>query len=490
MDILKLPYIYVLMFTLCYRKTTIQCVSTPDRGRRSVCNTQALDVPNGDYSILPGNMGATFTCDSGFTRLGPPSIACMSGQWTPPPPLCVAPTCRKPLPRPHLRVRAEVGDALLKFSCDVNFRLNGAYQVTCNGTTWSEDIPRCEPWKPSTACDFEAADLCGWNQNDADHEEWIWHTGSTPTKRTGPDHDHTLGPHGTGHYLYFETSGSDKFEHTAILESPLYPAAWGRRCFSFWYHILGEKDIGRLEVYVRPDGTRGLAGLVPKFTVDHNKGSDWWNQIIEVPALDKPFQIWFRAIRGTSYRSDFAIDDVSLYECQDLSPTSAMPSTTVMKTKTTTVMKTTTTTAITSKKQTTRAPNTVTKKAITTTSRTTPTMTETNPPIKTPASKQRTETVMSDLPSTISETPAFSKDSQSLHHHEASEAGDSLSVTGKVFVGVAVACVAVTLVVVGYLLHKWRSSRRRYSASLHSTNPLYEEIENQGSTVRFSQNQY
>ncbi|XP_052798585.1 uncharacterized protein LOC128230398 isoform X2 [Mya arenaria] len=137
MEILKLPYIYVLIITLCYLKTTIQCVSTPERGRRSVCNTQALDVPN-------GNMGATFTCDHGFTRLGPPSIACMSGQWTPPPPLCVAPTCRKPLPRPHLRVRAEVGDALLKFSCDVNFRLNGAYQVTCNGFTWSEDIPRVE----------------------------------------------------------------------------------------------------------------------------------------------------------------------------------------------------------------------------------------------------------------------------------------------------------------------------------------------------------
>ncbi|WAR03121.1 hypothetical protein MAR_009679, partial [Mya arenaria] len=154
---------------------------------------------------------------------------------------------------------------------------------------------------------------------------------------------------------------------------------------------------------------------------------------------------------------------------QDLSPTSAMPSTTVMKTKTTT--------AITSKKQTTRAPNTVTKKAITTTSRTTPTMTETNPPIRTPASKQRTQTVMSDLPSTNSETPAFSKVSQSLHHHEASETGDSLSVTVKAFVGVAAACVAVTLVLVGYLLHKWRSSRRRYSASLHSTNPLNEEIE-------------
>ena len=42
------------------------------------------------------------------------------------------------------------------------------------------------------SCSFETTSLCGWN-NDANIDDfnWHWQTGHTPTKRTGPERDHT-----------------------------------------------------------------------------------------------------------------------------------------------------------------------------------------------------------------------------------------------------------------------------------------------------------
>ena len=48
------------------------------------------------------------------------------------------------------------------------------------------------------SCDFETEDLCGYAQGDGDDFNWKRRTGSTPSRETGPEYDHTLGENSTG----------------------------------------------------------------------------------------------------------------------------------------------------------------------------------------------------------------------------------------------------------------------------------------------------
>lgn len=51
-----------------------------------------------------------------------------------------------------------------------------------------------EPYQVRS-CDFESSAFCGWIQDTTDDFDWTRHSGKTTTGRTGPNSDHTLGPH-------------------------------------------------------------------------------------------------------------------------------------------------------------------------------------------------------------------------------------------------------------------------------------------------------
>lgn len=51
-----------------------------------------------------------------------------------------------------------------------------------------------EPYQVRS-CDFESSAFCGWIQDTTDDFDWTRHSGETTTGRTGPNSDHTLGPH-------------------------------------------------------------------------------------------------------------------------------------------------------------------------------------------------------------------------------------------------------------------------------------------------------
>ena len=52
--------------------------------------------------------------------------------------------------------------------------------------------------EPENFCDFEDENMCGWQHNKLANFEWKWNSGTTPTRRTGPKYDHTLGKGGNG----------------------------------------------------------------------------------------------------------------------------------------------------------------------------------------------------------------------------------------------------------------------------------------------------
>ena len=108
-----------------------------------------------------------------------------------------------------------------------------------------------------------------------------------------------------GYYMYTEASIPGNEGDVATLLSPQLNVTYPR-CLSFYYHMYGSK-MGTLNLY----GNYGNVVQTKKFWSRHgNNGNRWTKAMITLPS--GTYQIMFEAVRGAGYRSDMAIDDVSL----------------------------------------------------------------------------------------------------------------------------------------------------------------------------------
>ncbi|XP_078490992.1 uncharacterized protein LOC144747096 [Ciona intestinalis] len=141
------------------------------------------------------------------------------------------------------------------------------------------DAPRLNFIRFDHACSWICSTLgcqnrravAGWTQEQLeDNHDWSFTRGETPSSRTGPPYDHTIGTLAGG-YAFFEASnenGVSKLSgNTAMLLTPIMDISGVEHCFEFWVH---------------------------------NKGA-------------ATLQVAFTAVRGPSFRGDVAIDDVKLY---------------------------------------------------------------------------------------------------------------------------------------------------------------------------------
>ncbi|XP_013395916.1 MAM and LDL-receptor class A domain-containing protein 1-like [Lingula anatina] len=142
-----------------------------------------------------------------------------------------------------------------------------------------------------------------------DNVDWIRKTGSTTSSYTGASADHTSG---SGHYMYIEASDysmsdSDKARlATPYLNNP--SGCSGR--VSFWYHAYGS-GLGHLKVFYMKAGDSTLYGPVwthPGVTESHNQ---WKTGSVEIPTTSA-YKVVFEASRGTSSKSDYCLDDISI----------------------------------------------------------------------------------------------------------------------------------------------------------------------------------
>ncbi|XP_036140457.1 MAM and LDL-receptor class A domain-containing protein 2 isoform X2 [Monomorium pharaonis] len=203
--------------------------------------------------------------------------------------------------------------AILMFFCEPNYSLIGSAEIYCDGRQWNGTIPYCRGVNVSapTKCDFESPDLCWWEQDPQHDFDWKRHNFETPSLHigTGPTHDHTLGAGNDGHYLYIEASGR-LVNDTARIISPLYNSSLTESgCFSLWYHMYGA-TIGSLNIYFKPELT--APRLI--FTKSGNQGNQWFHGISSLPKVNVSFQIIIEGVRGISYVSDIAIDDVAILQ--------------------------------------------------------------------------------------------------------------------------------------------------------------------------------
>ncbi|XP_073333904.1 MAM domain-containing protein 2-like [Pagrus major] len=150
-------------------------------------------------------------------------------------------------------------------------------------------------------CDFEAG-LCGYTQDkQSDDADWEWRRGPTPTSYTGPRGDHTMG---LGYYMYMEASPLVPGQSARLLSRPLRGSR-EPQCLSFYYHMYGS-GTGQLSVHLDKDGEDVLL-----WQRSGEQSIAWLRATVDFQC-DSQHQIVFEAIRGSSVRSDIAIDDIIL----------------------------------------------------------------------------------------------------------------------------------------------------------------------------------
>ncbi|XP_056147136.1 MAM domain-containing protein 2-like [Lampris incognitus] len=148
-------------------------------------------------------------------------------------------------------------------------------------------------------CDFEAGH-CGYTQDkQGDTGDWMWRRGPTPTSYTGPRGDHTTG---LGYYMHIEASPMLPGQTARLLSGPLRGSR-GPQCLRFYYHMYGS-GTGQLTVHLDKDG-----GEVLLWQRQGEQSIAWLRATVEYQC-DRQHQIVFQATRGSSVRSDIAIDDI------------------------------------------------------------------------------------------------------------------------------------------------------------------------------------
>ncbi|KAK2181823.1 hypothetical protein NP493_380g01002 [Ridgeia piscesae] len=153
-------------------------------------------------------------------------------------------------------------------------------------------------------CDFEDGSTCGYQQDtETSHFEWMLQTAVSPSGETGPYWDHTR-KNASGHYLLAEASGRYYLDRARLIS----PQATSNQdqCLRFYYYMFGE-DIHSLNVYLNQNGGNETLAWQRR----RNHGDSWVQGYVTVPSGENR-SVTFEAVRGESFKSDIAIDDITL----------------------------------------------------------------------------------------------------------------------------------------------------------------------------------
>lgn len=145
----------------------------------------------------------------------------------------------------------------------------------------------------------------GWsNDPSADNHDWYVRTGGTPSAQTGPTGDHTSG---SGNYMYVEASTFNNRQ--ANLNSKCLDLNnLNQPELNFFFHMDGI-EMGELHLDININGVFIQDIITP---IIGNQGSLWRSQVVNLTPYKGNVRLTFRAIVGNGYRSDIAIDDVTL----------------------------------------------------------------------------------------------------------------------------------------------------------------------------------
>ncbi|KAI5645912.1 MAM domain, meprin/A5/mu domain-containing protein [Phthorimaea operculella] len=300
-------------------------------------------IDHGRYKVRIRQRGKLFKfqCFPTYRLVGSRYVTCRDDSWDAPLPVCVKSGCPVIPPITNGLKMPSHNGAWVVFFCYPGHQLVGSPAVYCDGRQWNGSIPACVDSTEASplSCDFEDPNLCGWTQDELHDFDWRRLNKKTPSAFlfTGPPYDHTYGGvrNVSGYYMYIEST-SRLENDTARLISPLYRSHLTKNgCFNFYYHMFG-KTTGGLRVYQKPstvpmeslhemndDG--GQKYLL--FEKWGNQGDVWYSGYSPLEDSDDDFQIVIEGIRGKSFTSDIAIDDVAILQGENCTAASEMATT-------------------------------------------------------------------------------------------------------------------------------------------------------------------
>ncbi len=151
-----------------------------------------------------------------------------------------------------------------------------------------------------------------WTQGTDDDGDWILQKNGTPSSYTGPS-----GAHDGSYYLYTEASpaspgGIGYPNKSACLDAHFDLSALSSPELTFYYHMYGS---GMGTLYVGVYDGNGYTNAWYRTGQQHEGVSDPWAPAtvdLSDYAGMSDVQIRFRGVTGSSYRSDMAIDSISI----------------------------------------------------------------------------------------------------------------------------------------------------------------------------------
>ncbi|XP_067126410.1 MAM and LDL-receptor class A domain-containing protein 1-like isoform X1 [Centruroides vittatus] len=195
-------------------------------------------------------------------------------------------------------------------------------QLNSGDIALDDVIIKNEKCPPPGNCDFEY-DLCTWqNVQEGTDVQWIRNRGSTATKGTGPDTDHTRGDE-KGYYIYIKASNpAGRRNLVGILESEYFEMT-RNQCLSFWFHMYGA-DMGSLQVNITSLNSKTDKITSKNLLSREGSQENEWKAIHlnlnkNKLEIDDGYQILFIGTTKGNL-SDIAIDDISIKNelCSDV----------------------------------------------------------------------------------------------------------------------------------------------------------------------------
>jgi len=143
-----------------------------------------------------------------------------------------------------------------------------------------------------------------WAQDASDDFDWTVDANGTPSSSTGP----SAADEGT-YYIYVESSSPNYPSKVGILNSPCFDlTAESNANFNFAYHMYGS-SMGTIELQASTDGS----SWTTLWTKSGDQGNSWYDATVSLSSYyGTSVQLRYVATTSTSYRSDFAIDDISV----------------------------------------------------------------------------------------------------------------------------------------------------------------------------------
>ena len=153
---------------------------------------------------------------------------------------------------------------------------------------------------------FES-DFGEWANVSGDDIDWLRYSDGTPSGETGPSE-----AHGGDYYLYVEASKPGSPNKVALLDGPTFDLSnLNNPELHFWYHMYGS-NMGSLSVDLSEDGGQTHTEV---WCCTGDQGDEWHEGTVDLSAYaGSLIQIGFVGVSGSDYRSDMAIDDISIVE--------------------------------------------------------------------------------------------------------------------------------------------------------------------------------